>query len=99
MYMAASRTVRTIGPWTEVSFQPSILRGAIGTRPKLTFIPKRPVQQAGMRMLPPPSEPVHIGTCPDATAAEEPPLEPPDVRSGFQGLRVMPKRRFLVTAE
>ena len=49
-------------------------------------------------MLPPPSEPVQNGTCPDATAADEPPLEPPGVRSGFHGLRVTPKRRFLVIA-
>ncbi len=31
-------------------------------------------------------------------AAEEPPLEPPGVRSRFQGLRVTPKSGFLVIA-
>src|SRR3990172_7536561 len=96
--MAASRTVRTMGPCTDVSFQPSILRGPMGTRPNETFIPKQPVHDAGMRMLPPPSDAVQNGTCPAATAAEEPPLEPPGVRSGFQGLRVTPKIRFLVKA-
>jgi hypothetical protein len=35
---------------------------------------------------------------PEAMAADEPPLEPPGVRSGFQGFRVTPKRRFLVKA-
>jgi hypothetical protein len=37
-----------------------------------------PHHEAGMRTLPPPSEPVQKGTCPPATAAEEPPLEPRD---------------------
>ena len=43
-----------------------------------------------MRIEPPPSLPVQIGIMPDATAAAEPPDEPPGVRSGFHGLRVMP---------
>jgi hypothetical protein len=34
-----------------------------------------------------------MGTMPAATAAAEPPLEPPGVRSRFQGLRVTPKAR------
>jgi hypothetical protein len=33
-----------------------------------------------------------------ASAADDPPLDPPGVSSGFQGLRVTPKIRFLVTA-
>ncbi len=51
-----------------------------------------------MRMEPPPSEPVARGTMPEAMAADVPPLEPPGVRSGFQGLRVIPNSRFLVNA-
>src|SRR5205807_7151322 len=39
---------------------------------------------------PPPSEPVAQGTMPAATAAADPPEDPPGVRSGFQGLRVIP---------
>jgi hypothetical protein len=37
------------------------------------------------------SEPSARGTHPAATAAAEPPDEPPGVRSGFHGLRVMPQ--------
>ena len=43
-----------------------------------------------MRIEPPPSLPVHAGNIPDATAAAEPPDDPPGVASGFHGLRVMP---------
>ena len=45
-----------------------------------------------MRIEPPPSLPVQIGIIPTATAAAEPPDEPPGVRSGFHGLRVTPWR-------
>jgi hypothetical protein len=41
-------------------------------------------------MDPPPSLPVAIGNRPPTTAAAVPPDEPPGVRSGFQGLRVVP---------
>ena len=41
-----------------------------------------------MRIEPPPSLAVARGAMPDASAAAEPPLEPPGVRSRFQGLRV-----------
>ena len=43
-----------------------------------------------MRIEPAPSPAEAIGTRPAATAAPEPPLEPPGVRCGFQGLRVTP---------
>ena len=36
------------------------------------------------------SVPSAIGTQPEATAAPAPPEEPPGVRAGFHGLRVMP---------
>ena len=49
-----------------------------------------------MRMEPPPSVAVASGTMPAASAAAEPPLEPPGVRSRFQGLRVGPKRSLSV---
>src|SRR5439155_46157 len=67
-------------------------------RPNEHLKPGSPVHEAGMRMLPPPSEPVQNGTWPAATAADEPPLEPPGVRSGFQGLRETPQSRFFVIA-
>ena len=41
-------------------------------------------------MEPPPSPPDAMGTMPDATAAAEPPLDPPLVRSISHGLRVGP---------
>ena len=46
-----------------------------------------------MRIDPPASFPWAMGTMPEATAAAEPPLEPPAVRSVSQGLRVGPKSR------
>ena len=45
---------------------------------------------AGMRIDPPPSPACASGTMPDATAAPEPPLEPPGLRSTSHGLRVGP---------
>ena len=50
-----------------------------------------------MRSEPPPSLPWAIGTMPAATAAAEPPDEPPGVRSRSHGLRAGPKRRGSVT--
>ena len=43
-----------------------------------------------MRIEPPPSLPWAIGTMPAATAAAEPPEEPPGVRPWSHGLRVAP---------
>ena len=45
-----------------------------------------------MRIEPPASLPCAIGTTPAATAAAEPPLDPPGVRDVSQGLRVGPNR-------
>jgi hypothetical protein len=60
--------------------------------------PKQPVIAAGRRTEPPPSLAVASGSMPPAIAADEPPLEPPGVRSRFHGLRVTPKSRFFVIA-
>ena len=49
-----------------------------------------------MRIDPPPSLPVHAGNIPAATAAADPPDEPPGVRVGFHGLRVTPCSGVLV---
>ena len=62
-------------------------------RPRLGFRPTSPQHDAGIRIEPPPSEPCASGTMPAATAAPEPPDEPPGVRSRSHGLRVGPKRR------
>ena len=50
-----------------------------------------------MRMEPPPSEAWAMGTTPAATAAAEPPLEPPGVLRVSQGLQVGPKSVGSVT--
>ncbi len=50
-----------------------------------------------MRIEPPPSLAWAAGTMPAATAADEPPDEPPGVRSRFQGLRVGPNAEGSVT--
>src|SRR5699024_4033860 len=46
---------------------------------------------------PPASLEVAIGTCPAATAADEPPDEPPGLCFRFHGLRVEPESSELVT--
>ena len=68
-------------------------------RPKLGFSPTTPDHDAGMRTDPPMSVPSASGTQPDATAAPEPPEEPPGERSVFHGLRVTPHRRDSVKLE
>src|SRR5690606_24497153 len=50
-------------------------------------------QEAGIRIEPPISEPVARVAAPEASAAPDPPDDPPGVNSGFQGLRVIPQRR------
>ena len=65
--------------------------GPSGLRARVGFIPKSPQQLAGMRMEPPPSLACASGTRRAATAAAEPPLEPPVERVGSQGLRAGPK--------
>jgi hypothetical protein len=59
--------------------------------------PTSPQQEAGIRIEPPPSLAWATGTMPAATAAPEPPEEPPGVRLVSQGLRVGPNRRGSVT--
>ncbi len=51
---------------------------------------------AGWRTEPPVSDPSATGAMRAATAAAEPPLEPPGMRSNAQGLRVGPKAEFSV---
>ena len=66
----------------------SLCARARGTRPRVALRPTRPEKLAGMRVEPPPSEDRLMGVTPAATAAAEPPEEPPGVWAGFQGLRV-----------
>src|SRR5205807_4129232 len=62
-------------------------------RPRVGFRPTRPQHAAGMRIEPPPSLAWATGTTPAATAAAEPPEEPPGVRLRSQGLRAAPYNR------
>ena len=59
-------------------------------RSRVGFRPTRPQFEAGIRIEPAPSEAVAAAQRPAATAAALPPLDPPALRSVFQGLRVMP---------
>ena len=68
---------RAMGPLVERSIQPGGLGPPAGTRPRLGFMPDRPQQALGMRMEPPPSDPVASGTMPAASAAADPPDDPP----------------------
>src|SRR5699024_5400952 len=52
---------------------------------------------AGIRTLPHQSAPTAHGPIPAATAAAAPPAEPPAVRSGSMGMRVMPVNGLVVT--
>src|SRR5690606_37563160 len=57
-------------------------------RPRVVFSPTTPQQEAGMRTLPPVSVPRLPWTIPAATAAAEPPDDPPAIRAGFFGFLV-----------
>jgi hypothetical protein len=54
------------------------------------------VCDAGRRIDPPPSCAIASGPMPAATAATAPPLEPPGVSAGFQGLPVAPNSGLAV---
>src|SRR5207249_8689705 len=91
----ASATVRAIGPSTE-SVPNGVSDGPCATRPGLGRMPTTPQKPAGVRRLPPRSEPVASHTCPLASAAAEPPEEPPQVRVVSHGLRVSPNTSLKV---
>src|SRR5207237_680941 len=56
------------------------------TSPSVGLSPRMPVSAAGWRMEPPVSLPSAAMASPEATAAADPPLEPPGTRSRPQGL-------------
>ena len=86
---ALSRTVRhtTCSQTTSAGKEAS---GPSEERPRDGFSPTSPQALAGMRIDPPPSLAWAAGTSPAATAAADPPLEPPGDRDRSQGLRVGP---------
>ncbi len=59
-------------------------------------MPTIPQNDAGWRIEPPVSEPIPSAANPPATAAAEPPEEPPGTRARSTGLRVGPKAEFSV---
>ena len=65
--MAASRTVRAIGPSVESPSSQSVY----GTRPIDGLIPTAPHSEEGTRIEPPPSDPQAIGPTPATTASSE----------------------------
>ncbi len=60
------------------------------TSPNVGFSPTIPHSAAGIRIDPPVSVPTDANAIPVATAAADPPLDPPEIRSRAQGLRTDP---------
>src|SRR5687768_12931353 len=87
---ALSRTdrVRQCSITAPCQISPAI--GPTGVRPRVGLSPNRPQHDAGMRMDPPPSPPPAHGTIPLATAAADPPEDPPVVREVSHGFRAGP---------
>src|ERR1700692_1408060 len=96
---ALSRTERVRACSRAGPFSTSPTAGPGAVRARVVFNPKTPQHDAGIRIEPPPSLPWAIGTIPADTAAADPPLEPPVVRVGSQGLRLGPKRRGSVVGK
>src|SRR5215475_10761632 len=84
---AASRTVRVTDPSIVPPAQPSPISGPWLTRARVGLRPTSPHSLAGMRIEPPPSLACAAGTMPLATAAAEPPDEPPVDLVGSHGFR------------
>ena len=90
---AASATVRVRGP----TVSSDGARGNTpvrGMRPWVTLRPTRPQRAAGTRTEPPVSVPIPTAARPPATAAAEPPEDPPGEVAGSQGLRTGPHQGF-----
>ncbi len=68
----------------------SLSSGPVDVRPRVGLSPTSPQHDAGMRIEPPPSFACATGTMPLATAAADPPDEPPEVCPRFHGLCVAP---------
>ena len=80
-----SASERAIGPaWSSVTASGTI--PAIGTRPCVGLIALMPDIAAGMRTDPAVSVPVAAGTIRAASAAADPPLDPPAERARSHGL-------------
>src|SRR3954469_14080721 len=94
---ARSSTLRAIGPWTpRLRSIPAF--GVCATRPMLGRMPTIPQKLAGLRKLPPMSEPCASQAIPVASATAAPPDEPAADLDVSQGLRVAPKTSLKVLA-
>src|SRR3954463_4660181 len=92
---AASVTSRVNGPaWS--SEEAKAIMPKRETAPYVGLSPTIPHSAAGWRIDPPVSVPIAHGALPAATAAAEPPDEPPGTRVVSHGLRVGPKPEFSV---
>src|SRR5690625_4244060 len=83
---ALSLTSRVIGP-TWPNEDATATSPYLETRPYVGFMPTTPQNAAGWRTEPPVSEPSENGTYPAATAAADPPDDPPGTAFVSQGLR------------
>src|SRR5215472_8355003 len=88
---AASRTVLVSEPSIVPPAHPSATWGPWLTLPRVGLRPTRPHSLAGILIDPPPSLACATGTMPAATAAADPPDEPPAEWPGFHGFLVAGK--------
>src|SRR5690606_38303716 len=86
-------TVRVSTPFVA---NPSSSTTSLVTMPRVGLRPTRPLHEAGTRIDPPPSAPWAMGAMPAATAAPAPLDDPPGLRCGSHGLRVIPKAALSV---
>ena len=93
-----SGILRAIGPRVLRWCQPGACGPPEGMRPREGLNPESPHSDDGMRMEPPPSEPVASGTMPAAMAAALPPDEPPGLQARSHGFLVAPNRGLTVSA-
>src|SRR5947207_10591421 len=86
-------TSRAIGPtWSKLGA--SGKQPAVGTRSYVGLKPTVPQHADGIRIEPPESLPSAASARPAASAAAEPPLEPPAMRPGASGFGTVPKCGF-----
>src|SRR5579863_9852716 len=95
--VTTSATRRAMGPFVDRSCQSDPCGPPEGTRPSDGLTPLNPQHDDGIRMEPPPSDPVASGTMPAAMAAAAPPDEPPGLCARFHGLEVAPNGALSVS--
>ena len=86
---AADRTPRASGPMVS-RLRLSGKTPVVSTEPMVGLNPTTPQRDAGTLIEPPVSLPTAQSHMPAATAAADPPDDPPGIRSGSCGLRTAP---------